>query len=194
LQCLSQELATAKEHLSAKVAALAEGQAELSGDQQQLQQRVQRLLQRQQQLEESAEKLLKEQIHMQETSAAAAKEEEEDRVLSQHLVSPEAQAVAAGVTRDSPGTGCPGDLTVQVTIPGFTGLLVEKVGDSQLVPQLAGALIREAKESAILPHAAGVVVGKAGEQLARVMCPWKWRVPGRGGSDTKGNSEVETKQ
>ncbi|WIA42199.1 hypothetical protein OEZ86_009461 [Tetradesmus obliquus] len=69
-----------------------------------------------------------------------------------------------------------GDLSVQVTVPGFTDALVSRVGEADLVPQFASALVSQVKDSGLVGHAVDAAMGRVGQAVSSALCPWKWRL------------------
>jgi hypothetical protein len=82
-------------------------------------------------------------------------------------------------SRSSRGMVQAGDLHIQLTIPGFTEVLVDRVTDSQLVPAVASALVHQVKASNLIPHAAGAVVAHAGQKVSGALNPANWPWPWR---------------
>eukprot|EP00775_Hariotina_reticulata_P006235 gene6235-6472_t len=71
-----------------------------------------------------------------------------------------------------------GDLSLQLTVPGFTDVLVAKVSDSQLVPAFAEALVTHVKQSMLLQHVVEGLAERCGQQGFKInlrVVPGSWQ-------------------
>eukprot|EP00877_Chromochloris_zofingiensis_P010797 jgi/Chrzof1/5971/Cz16g22060.t1 len=138
LQQTQDKLQHAKEQLQANVHTLHEHQDKLIDDNEQLKQHVEKLAQRCQDLQLSTQQ------QQQRLDEAAATVLQQQQLMQQQEQPQPVQTSAVHCAQ-------PGDLRVELTVPGFTDMLVQKVSDANLLPGFAEALVSKVKDSELLP-------------------------------------------